>query len=281
MSDLDLSAVAAAIGRRDDPAQVTARERRAARPEARGRLDELAVWLSGAHGTAPPRRLERVLLAVAAGHAPAAAELAAGLGVEVRAVSRPADDAASALRSGMAFVDQAVDRGTDLLLLADADPAADVAASALVGVLTRNDASAVTRRGPTIDDAGWMRRCAEVRDLMRAARPVLGDHVALLDTVGRPDLAAATGVLLQAAARRTPVVLDGPATAASALVAQRVAFRAADWWVAGHRSPEPAHGVALERLGLEPLLDLGIREEDGTGALLAVPLLRAAAALSR
>jgi nicotinate-nucleotide--dimethylbenzimidazole phosphoribosyltransferase len=76
------------------------------------------------------------------------------------------------------------------------------------------------------------------------------------------------------------VLLDGVVTAAAALVAQRVAFRAVSWWLAAHRSPEPAHEVALDRLGLDPLLDLGVRAEDGTGALLAVPLLRAAA-LSR
>ncbi|MCY7373138.1 MAG: nicotinate-nucleotide--dimethylbenzimidazole phosphoribosyltransferase, partial [Spirochaetaceae bacterium] len=63
------------------------------------------------------------------------------------------------------------------------------------------------------------------------------------------------------------------------LLAQRIAFRGADWWLAGHRSPEPAHDLALTRLALRPLLDLGIRQEDGTGALLAVPVLRAAAAL--
>ena len=86
----------------------------------------------------------------------------------------------------------------------------------------------------------------------------------------------AAGVLLAAAARRTPVVLDGPATAAAALVAARLSFRAPDWWLAGTLSPDPAHQIALTRLSLEPVLDLGLRGEDGTGALLAVPVLRAA-----
>jgi nicotinate-nucleotide--dimethylbenzimidazole phosphoribosyltransferase len=85
-------------------------------------------------------------------------------------------------------------------------------------------------------------------------------------------------VLLAAAARRTPVVLDGPATAAAALVAARLSFRAPDWWLAGTLSPDPAHQIALTRLSLEPVLDLGLRGEDGTGALLAVPVLRAAVA---
>lgn len=280
-TDPDLGEVAASIVRLDDAAQVAARERRATRPDDRGRLDDLAVWLSGVQGVTP-RALERVVMVLVAGPALATAEgLAGGLGVDVRPLPVAAGDGAGALMAGMAFVDLLVDSGTDLLVVADADRAAEVPASALVGLLTRKDASAVTSRGATIDDAAWMRRCAAIRDTMRRARPVLGDHIALLDAVGSPDLAATTGVLLRAAARRTPVVLDGPVTTACALVAQRIAFRAVDWWVAGHRSPEPAHDIALARLGLQPLLDLGIREEDGTGALLAVPLLRAAAALSR
>ncbi|HVQ17552.1 MAG TPA: nicotinate-nucleotide--dimethylbenzimidazole phosphoribosyltransferase, partial [Actinomycetes bacterium] len=90
--------------------------------------------------------------------------------------------------------------------------------------------------------------------------------------------AAMTGFLLQAARRRTPVVLDGLVSGSCALVAHRVSFRAATWWQAGHRSVEPAHQLALNRLQLEPLLDYGMRLGEGTGALLALPLLRAAQA---
>lgn len=185
----------------------------------------------------------------------------------------------AALLAGFTLADEEADAGTDLLVVADVGRGAGVPAAALVGLLTRNDASSVTSRGTTIDDALWMRRCAAVRDTMRRGRPEMGDYVDLLATVGGADLAATTGVLLQSAARRTPVLLDGIVTAAAALVAQRLAYRATDWWVASHRSPEPAHDLALDRLALTPLLDLGIRQEDGTGALLAVPVLRAAAAL--
>lgn len=188
-------------------------------------------------------------------------------------------EAEAALLAGMALADREADAGADLLVVADVGRGACVPAAALVGLLTRSDPSVVTSRGTTIDDALWMRRCAAVRDTMRRGRPVLGDHVELLATVGGADLAATTGVLLQCAARRTPVLLDGIVTAAAALVAQRIAFRAADWWLASHRSPEPAHDLALDRLALLPVLDLAIRQEDGTGALLAVPVLRAAAAL--
>jgi nicotinate-nucleotide--dimethylbenzimidazole phosphoribosyltransferase len=85
-------------------------------------------------------------------------------------------------------------------------------------------------------------------------------------------------MLLAAAARRTPVVLDGPATAAAALVAARLSFRAPDWWLAGTLSPDPAHRLALTRLAREPVRARGLRGEDGSVAQLAVPVLRAAVA---
>jgi nicotinate-nucleotide--dimethylbenzimidazole phosphoribosyltransferase len=108
---------------------------------------------------------------------------------------------------------------------------------------------------------------------------MLGDHVGLLATSGGSDLAAAVGVLLQSAARRTPVLLDGLVAAAAALLAQRVAFRAVDWWLAAARTAEPAQDIALDRLSLEPLLDLGVAVGEGVGALTAVPLLQVASRL--
>ena len=188
------------------------------------------------------------------------------------------DEAERAVRAGMALADAEIDSGAELLVPADLGIGNTTPAAALIGALTRSDASMVTGRGTGIDDATWMRKCETVRDAMRRARPVLGDQLQLLATAGGADFAAMTGFLLQAAARRTPVVLDGVMSGACALVAQRVSFRAVDWWVAGHQSSEPAHALALNRLSLQPVLDLGLRLGEGTGALLAVPVLKAAAA---
>jgi nicotinate-nucleotide--dimethylbenzimidazole phosphoribosyltransferase len=188
------------------------------------------------------------------------------------------DEAVAALWAGVAIADEEIDAGADLLVTGDMGIGNTTPAAVLVGLLTRKDPSLVTGRGTGIDDATWMRKCAAVRDAMRRGRPVLGDQVRLLGVVGGADLAATTGFLLRAAARRTPVVLDGVVSAACALVAQRAAFRAVDWWLAGHRSTEPAHALALDRLGLDPVLDLGLGLGEGAGALLAVPLLRAAGA---
>ena len=288
--DLDLAAVIGSIRRPDQPAP-PGDDVGQARSSSHGRLDELATWLTGVQGADGVRDLDRVRMLALSGDDGAAGtdvpNLAASLGVGVRVATLSVDGAAAmsraeteaALGAGLALADEAADAGIDLLVVATVGQGSEVPAAALVGLLTRNDPSMVTNRGGGIDDALWMRRCAAVRDTMRRGRPVLGDYVELLATVGGADLAGMTGVLLQSAARRTPVLLDGVVTAAAALVAQRIAFRAADWWLAAHRSPEPAHGLALTRLALNPLLDLGIRSEDGTGALLAVPMLRAAAAL--
>ncbi|MGH8969822.1 MAG: nicotinate-nucleotide--dimethylbenzimidazole phosphoribosyltransferase [Actinomycetes bacterium] len=188
------------------------------------------------------------------------------------------DEAERAFRAGAAVADAEVDTGADLLVLGDMGIGNTTPAAALIGLLTHHDAASVVGRGTGVDDAAWMRKCAAVRDAMRRARPVLGDQLQLLATAGGADFAAGTGFLLQAAVRRTPVVLDGLMSTACALVGQRVTFRAVDWWQAGHRSTEPAHAIALDRLSLDPLLDLGLRLGEGTGALLAVPLLKAAAA---
>jgi nicotinate-nucleotide--dimethylbenzimidazole phosphoribosyltransferase len=125
-----------------------------------------------------------------------------------------------------------------------------------------------------------MRKCAAIRDALRRARPVLGDQLQLLATVGGADLAAITGFLLQSAVRKLPVVLDGVVVAACALVGQRIAFRAPDWWLAGHNSGEPGQAKALDRMALEPLLDHGVTVGEGAGGLLALPLVQAAAALA-
>ncbi|MFD9210290.1 nicotinate-nucleotide--dimethylbenzimidazole phosphoribosyltransferase [Streptomyces sioyaensis] len=192
-----------------------------------------------------------------------------------------AEEAEAAFRTGMALADEEADAGTDVVVLGDLSVGGTTAASTLIAALCGTDASVVTGRGGApIDDLAWMRKCAAIRDALRRARPVLGDQLELLAAVGGADLTAMTGFLLQSAVRRTPVILDGVVSAACALVAQRVAFRAPDWWVAGQASGEPAQAKALDRIALNPLLDHGVTAGEGTGALLALPLVQAAAALA-
>jgi nicotinate-nucleotide--dimethylbenzimidazole phosphoribosyltransferase len=190
-----------------------------------------------------------------------------------------ADETERAFAVGRALADEEVDAGADLLVPASLGVGATTPASVLVAVLTAVEPVAVIGRGSGIDDNGWMRKAAAVRDAMRRTKPSLRDPPALLRIGGGVDLAVLTGFLVQAALRRTPVLLDGLVVGAAALVAEELAPGAKQWWLAAGRSPEPAWTLISDRLGLAPLMDLGIRLGDGTGAVTAVPLLQMAARL--
>ncbi|MFJ1461324.1 nicotinate-nucleotide--dimethylbenzimidazole phosphoribosyltransferase [Nocardia sp. N2S4-5] len=182
----------------------------------------------------------------------------------------------AALAAGKAIADEEIDGGADLLIAGDMGIGNTTPATVLIATLTDTEPVLAVGRGTGIDDAGWMRKAAAVRDAMWRARSHRHDPAALLRVAGGADLAAAAGYLAQAAARRTLVILDGVVITAAALLADMLAPGAKAWWVAGHRSTEPSHARALDRLGLEPLVDLGMRLGEGSGALTALPVLRAA-----
>ncbi|HET9188124.1 MAG TPA: nicotinate-nucleotide--dimethylbenzimidazole phosphoribosyltransferase [Acidothermaceae bacterium] len=185
-------------------------------------------------------------------------------------------EAEQAILAGAQLADEAIDGGADLLIPGDMGIGNTTPAAAIVGVCAGVDAASVTGRGTGIDDATLARKREVVAAAM--ARAATDSGLALVSSIGGADIAAMAGFLAQAAVRRTPVLLDGVVSGAAALVADRLAPGARAWWWAGHRSAEPAHAIALSELGLAPLLDLGLRLGEGTGALLAVPLVRAAAA---
>ncbi len=188
------------------------------------------------------------------------------------------DEVRAALAAGKAIADEEIDAGADLLIAGDMGIGNTTPATVLIATLTDTEPVAAVGRGTGVDDAGWSRKVAAIRDAMRRARPVVKDPVELLRVAAGADFAAIAAFLAQAAARRTPVLLDGVVVTAAALVAEDLAAGSAAWWLAGHRSTEPAHQLALQRLRLEPLLDFGMRLGEGSGALTALPLLRAAVA---
>ncbi|WP_144207302.1 nicotinate-nucleotide--dimethylbenzimidazole phosphoribosyltransferase [Mycobacterium tilburgii] len=188
------------------------------------------------------------------------------------------DETTAAIVAGRSIADEEVDAGADLLIAGDMGIGNTTPASVLVAALTNAEPVAMVGFGSGIDDAGWGRKTAAVRDALFRTKPVLPDPVALLRSCGGADLAALAGFCAQAAVRRTPLLLDGMAVTAAALVAERLAPGAHQWWQAGHRSTEPGHALALAALELEPLLDLQMRLGEGSGAALALPMLRAAVA---
>ena len=192
------------------------------------------------------------------------------------------DDALTVAELDAAFVvgrrlaDEEVDGGADLLVAGTLGVGADTAAAVVIAALRDLEPIDVVDRGDGSDDDRWMLRTAAIRDALRRARPFGADPRSVLRVAGGADLAALAGLLVQAALRRTPVIVDGPPGAAAALAAERIVPGSRAWWLIGADSPDPATGQATSALGLTALVDLRTRADDATGALTAASLVMAA-----
>lgn len=186
-------------------------------------------------------------------------------------------EAREAVESGIERARDLVAAGNRLLLTGDMGIGNTTASAALVAAFTDQGPAEVTGRGAGVDDAAYDRKVLVVRQALDRHRPEPGDPLGVLAAVGGLEHAGLAGFILGGAALRVPVVLDGVTAGAAALAAARFAPDAVAACVAGHRSAEPGHSVALRRLGLRSLVDLEMRLGEGTGALLAVPLVQSAA----
>jgi nicotinate-nucleotide--dimethylbenzimidazole phosphoribosyltransferase len=191
------------------------------------------------------------------------------------------DEALEAIEVGVTVAADLVGRGHDALLTGDMGIANTTPAAALIAALAGADPADVTGRGTGIDDATLARKTAVVAAALARHHPDAADPVGVLAAVGGLEHAAIAGLILGGAAHRVPVILDGVAGGAAALVAAALAPAAVDAMVAGHRSAEPGASVALAHLGLTPVVDLGLRLGEGTGAALALPIVAAAARVLR
>lgn len=187
-------------------------------------------------------------------------------------------DCTSALVAGLAAAERAVDSGATLLIpripRMPADSPDHTVARAIIGLLTKRDASSVLGQPVGMPDAEWMAECARIRDTMAEHRALLGEHLALLDALDARAVSAAAGVLIGAAARRTPCIVDGTDEWAAALVADRLAHRARHWWRAASTSSDPARIAARDRTDVPAGLPLELDDDEGWGARTAVTLLQ-------
>ncbi|XVX19113.1 nicotinate-nucleotide--dimethylbenzimidazole phosphoribosyltransferase [Actinomycetota bacterium] len=188
--------------------------------------------------------------------------------------------AEEALAVGARIVAEELEQGAQLLIIGDLGIGNTTPSAALVAALTGSSAAPVTGRGAGLDDEGLSRKTAVVEKAL-ARTTGITDPVDRLAALGSPDMAVAVGMMLAAAAARLPVLLDGVISVAEALVAASIDPEVVAWMQAGHRSPEPASGIALDSLGLAPILDLGMRLGEGTGAMTALPVLRSGVAVLR
>jgi nicotinate-nucleotide--dimethylbenzimidazole phosphoribosyltransferase len=185
-------------------------------------------------------------------------------------------EAVRAILFGARVVAEEAERGMDLLALGEMGIGNSTAAACLTAALTGASPDVATGRGTGVDDAGLFRKRQVVAEALARARPDADDPLGVLAELGGLEIALLVGALLAAAARRVPVVLDGYIVTSAALVAVALQPRLVAFLVAGHRSAEPGHRVALEQLGLRPLLELDMRLGEGTGAALAIPVIQAA-----
>ncbi|SCE84526.1 nicotinate-nucleotide-dimethylbenzimidazole phosphoribosyltransferase [Micromonospora viridifaciens] len=186
------------------------------------------------------------------------------------------DEARAAVEIGIRVAGELIDGGAGILLTGDMGIGNTTPAAALVAAFTGADPAEVTGRGTGVDDATYARKVAVVRAALDRHAPDPADPLGVLAAVGGLEHAALAGLVLGAAARRVPVLLDGVIAVSGALAAAAFAPDAVGAMVAGHRSAEPGATVALRHLGLDPLIDLGLRLGEGTGALLALPVVTGA-----
>jgi len=296
----------------------TERQARLTKPAGSlGRLEDLAVWLATWQGRHPPQ-LERPYTAVFAGNHGVAARgvsaypaavtqqmvqnfIAGGAAVnqlcgladaDLRVyemaletptrdfTEAPAMDEADCVRA-LAYGMMAVEDGIDALALGEMGIANTTSAAAICCALYGGEAADWVGRGTGVDDAGLARKTAAVEQGLAAHRDALGadsDPFEVLRRLGGLEIAAIAGAILAARLARTPVVLDGYTCTAAAAVLHAADPRALDHCLVAHRSAEPGHLRLAEKLGKEPLLDLGMRLGEASGAMLAVLLLKAACA---
>ena len=279
-----------------------------------GRLEELAAWLATWQGRNPPQ-LERPYTAVFAGNHGIAArgvsaypaavtrqmvqnfidggaavnQLCQLAGADLRVYELALDEPTRDFTEGPAMAEaecaralaygmMAVEDGIDVLALGEMGIGNTTSAAAICCALFGGEAAQWVGRGTGIDDQGLARKTAAVDRAVAAHRPAMSDPFEVLRCLGGLEIAAIAGAVMAARLARTPVVLDGYACTAAAAVLHAADPHALDHCVVAHRSAEPGHARLLERLGKAPLIDLGLRLGEASGAMLAVLLLKAACA---
>jgi nicotinate-nucleotide--dimethylbenzimidazole phosphoribosyltransferase len=187
-------------------------------------------------------------------------------------------EATAAVETGIAAANAEIEAGARLLLTGDMGIGNTTSSAAIAAVLTDLSVREVTGPGTGLGLAGWRRKCDVIERAIVRHQPAPNDPLDILSKIGGLEIAAIVGVVLTAAAARVPVVIDGFVSTAGAALASVLSPAAKQFMIAGHRTTEPGHNALLTFLELNPILDLGMHLGEGTGAVLALPILEAAVA---
>ena len=186
------------------------------------------------------------------------------------------DEAVKAIRAGIEIFEDEFKRGIDIAGTGDMGIGNTTASSAITAVFTKNPIEEITGRGAGLDDKGLKNKIDIIRKSISLNKPDPSDPVDVLSKVGGFEIAGLAGIILAAASKRVPVVIDGFISGAAALIAFQIEPKAKDYMIAGHCSAEKGHKFILEHIGLKPLLDLDLRLGEGTGGALGIGLADAA-----
>ncbi|VAW13961.1 Nicotinate-nucleotide--dimethylbenzimidazole phosphoribosyltransferase [hydrothermal vent metagenome] len=286
-------------------------------PGALGRLEEISGWLASWQRAWPPRTEQCVVAVFAGNHgvvarkvAPYPAEVTAQMVANFRAggaaINQFCEVAGAGLKvfelaleiptrditqgpameerdcaATMAFGRDAIAEGADILCLGEMGIGNTTIAAAIAHGLYGGKPEDWVGPGTGSTGELLVNKIAAVRDAVALHRDVLGDPFEVLRCLGGREFAAIAGAILAARYEKVPVILDGYGATAAAAILHAANPRALDHCLAGHVSAEPAHARLLERLGLEPVLDLGLRLGEGTGAALALGVVKSAVAAHR
>lgn len=281
-------------------------------PGALGRLEAVAVWMAGWQGTEKPRAANPQIVIFAGNHGVTAKGVSAfPAEVTVQMVANFAHGGAAINQLAKAFgakldvhaldLDHPTADFTEGPAMSEAevvtafakgmeavDPKADLFVAGEMGIGNTTVAAALAAalfggagwagRGTGVDDAGLQRKEAAIAAGLNCHAAAMGDPLEILRCLGGREIAAMAGAILGARLARVPVILDGFIACAAASVLEKAAPGALDHCIAGHQSAEGAHGRLLEKLGKEPLLQLGLRLGEGSGAALAIGVVQGAVA---
>ncbi len=199
----------------------------------------------------------------------------------VREAAMTEAEAVAAIEAGIEIVQAEIDAGATLIATGEMGIGNTTPSSAILAAYSGVDLDIITGRGTGLDDSGRKKKIEVIKQALDLHQPDPNRPLEVLAKVGGLEIAALTGVIIGASARRVPVLVDGFISTAAALLACKMNERCRDFLFASHLSQEPGHRIMLEYLGLRPVLHLDLRVGEGTGAVLTFPIFEAAVKLTK
>lgn len=186
------------------------------------------------------------------------------------------EQAVESIQSGIEIALAEIARGADIIGTGDMGIGNTTPSAAIACALMNQSPEKIAGRGTSVDDEGLKRKISVIQRALEVNKPNANDGLDVLSKVGGFEIGGLAGVMIGAASKRVPVMVDGFISTAAAMIAVTLAPQCKDYLISAHRSKEYGHGAMLEWLGLKPLLDFDLRLGEGTGAALGISMAEAA-----